>query len=103
MTNVGYRLLRCTARVEPAGTPWVRLRPEHNGRPFSTIDQTDLPIELDLPETIDRPFDVADRDREQWRDTSAIAVRIERPAEQVVVPESAAGASVSGFRSWDNI
>jgi len=94
VTNVGYRLLRCTARVEPAGTPWVRLRPEHNGRPFSTIDQTDLSIELDLPETIDRPLS-SQIVIESNGGTKRIAVRIERPAEQVVVPEPAVGASVS--------
>jgi FHA domain len=93
VTNVGYRLLRCTARVEPAGTPWVRLRPEHNGRPFSTIDQTDLPIELDLPETIDRPL-ISQIVIESNGGTKRIAVRIERPAEQVVVPESATRASI---------
>ena len=54
---MGYRLLRSTARIEPAGTRWLRLRPEHDGRPFATIDQTDVPIELELPETIDRPLE----------------------------------------------
>jgi hypothetical protein len=94
VTNVGYRLLRCTARVEPTGTPWVRLHPEHNGRPFSTIDQTDLPIELDLPETIDRPL-MSQIVIESNGGTKRIAVRIERPAERVGFPESAAGASAS--------
>jgi hypothetical protein len=102
VTNVGYRLLRCTARVEPAGTAWVRLRPEHNGRPFSTIDQTDLPIELDLPETIDRPL-MSQIVIESNGGTKRIAVRIERPVEQVVVPESAVGASVSAIPQFGQL
>jgi hypothetical protein len=59
VTNVGYRLLRSTVRVEPAGSHWLRLPAESNGRPFATIDQTDLTIELDLPETLGRPLDAA--------------------------------------------
>ena len=88
ITNVGYRLMRCTARVEPPGTRWVRLRPEHDGRPFSTIDQTDLPVELELPESIDRPL-IAQIVIEGNGGTRRIGVRIERPAEQVVDPDSA--------------
>jgi hypothetical protein len=77
ITNVGYRLLRSTARVEPAGTRWLRLRPEHDGRPFATIDQTDLPIELELPETIDRPLEAFIL-IESNGGTRRIAVRIEQ-------------------------
>ena len=79
ITNVGYRLLRSTARIEPPATRWVRLRPEHDGRPFNTIDQTDLPVELELPETIDRPL-VAQIVIESNGGTRRIGVRIERPA-----------------------
>jgi FHA domain len=92
ITNVGYRLLRCSARVEPPGTRWVRLRPEYDGRPFQTIDQTDLPVELELPETIDRPL-VAQVVIESNGGTRRVGVRIERPAEQVVIPESGGGAA----------
>jgi hypothetical protein len=98
ITNVGYRLLRSTARVEPAGTRWLRLRPEHDGRPFATIDQTDLPIELELPETIDRPLE-AFVVIESNGGTRRIAVRIERPVEQAVITETA-GAGFSSVPVW---
>ena len=98
ITNVGYRLLRCKARVEPPGTRWARLRPEHDGRPFQTIDQTDLPVELELPETIDRPL-VAQIVIESNGGTRRIGVRIERPAEQVIIPEYA-GATSSTSPLW---
>jgi hypothetical protein len=98
ITNVGYRLLRLTARVEPAGTLWLRLRPEHDGRPFSTIDQTDLPIELELPETIDRPLE-AFIVIESNGGTRRIAVRIERPVDQTVIVETA-GSGFSSVPVW---
>ena len=98
ITNVGYRLLRSTARVEPAGTRWLRLQPEHDGRPFSTIDQTDLPIELELPERIDRPLE-AFVVIESNGGTRRIAVRIERPVEQAAVVETG-GLGLSYDSVW---
>lgn len=50
ITNVGYRLLRSTARVEPAGCRWVRILPPYDGRSFVTIEETELPIEVEVPE-----------------------------------------------------
>ncbi len=41
--------------------------PGKTARPFQTIDQTEIPVELELPETIDRMLARADRDREQRR------------------------------------
>jgi hypothetical protein len=97
ITNVGYRLLRCTARVEPAGTTWIHLRPEHNGVPFQTIDQTELPIELELPERIDRPLRALVV-LESNGGSRRVEVRIERPDHQVLSPET--GAPVSEFPAW---
>src|SRR5207248_9867838 len=78
VSNVGYRLLRCTARVEPAGTSWIRLHPEHDGHPFFTIEQTDLPIELEIPEVLDRPLCAAIV-LDSNGGTRRVGVRIERP------------------------
>ena len=88
ITNVGYRLLRCSARVDPPATEWLRLRPEFDGRPFQTIDQTDLPVELELPETIDRPL-IAQIVIEGNGGTRRVGVRVERPGEQIVIGGSA--------------
>jgi len=99
VTNVGYRLLKCTARVEPPGTPWVHLRPEHDGRPFQTIEQTELPIELEVPETIDRPIRALIV-IESNGGTRRVEVRIERPGEQVVIPGAGGGAAVSEVPEW---
>jgi hypothetical protein len=98
ITNVGYRLLRCQARVEPPGTRWVRIRPEHDGQPFATIDQTDVPIEVEIPETFDRPLGAAIV-IDSNGGTRRVTVRIERPADEGMIPD-AAGAASSAFPLW---
>ncbi len=50
VSNVGYRLLRATARVEPPETPWLRLPPEFDGRPFAVVEGTDVSIEVHPPD-----------------------------------------------------
>jgi hypothetical protein len=99
ITNVGYRLLKCTARIEPSGTSWIRLCPEHDGRPFDTIEQTDLHIELVIPELLDRPLAAAVV-LDGNGGTRRIGVRIERPAEPPPLPESVAGPAVSPLPIW---
>jgi hypothetical protein len=59
VTNVGYRLLRSTVRIEPISARWLRVGAEFPSGPFSTVDQTDLPVELDLPETLEQRLDAA--------------------------------------------
>ena len=49
-----FGCLRSTVRIEPADARWVKLLAGQDGRPFQTIDQTEIPVELELPETIDR-------------------------------------------------
>ena len=54
ITNVGFRLLRSSVRVEPqVDSRWVKLLSGADGLPFQTIDQTEIPVEVELPETID--------------------------------------------------
>lgn len=50
ITNVGYRLLRSTLRVEPVGSKSIQVAAEFTARPFLTIDHTDIPVEIELPE-----------------------------------------------------
>jgi FHA domain len=97
ITNVGYRLLKCTARVEPPGTRWLRLRPEHDRRQLPTIDESDLPVEVELPDSLDRPLQAAIV-IESNGGTRRISVRIERPSDEVVIP--AAGATGRTVPMW---
>jgi len=99
VTNVGYRLLKCTARVEPPLTTWIRLRPEHDGQPFQTIEQTELPIELELPETIDRPLRALIV-IESNGGSRRVEVRIERPGEPFEFSGAGAGAAGSAIPAW---
>ncbi len=50
IANVGYRLLKSQARVEPAANVVFHIAPEFSAHPFLTIDQTDLPVEIEVPE-----------------------------------------------------
>jgi hypothetical protein len=50
ITNVGYRLLRTSVRVEPAGGTRIAVPAEFSSKPFATIEHTDLPIEIDVPD-----------------------------------------------------
>jgi len=59
VTNIGYRLLRATARVEPAGTPWLALPPEFAGHPFVVVEGTDLPLVIAPPDRLDGPLSAA--------------------------------------------
>lgn len=88
ITNVGYRLLRWSARIDPPATKWLRLRPDQDGRPCQTIDQTDLPIELEFPETIDGPL-IAQVVIESNGGMRRVGVRVERAGEPIVIPGSA--------------
>lgn len=50
VNNVGYRPLRALARVMPEGSSQLRIPPEFSARHFTTIEKTELPVEIALPE-----------------------------------------------------
>jgi len=50
ISNVGYRLLRSTVRVESTGPGRARLLGGGEDGSFATIDETDVELEIDLPE-----------------------------------------------------
>lgn len=56
VANIGYRLLRGTARIEPVGTPWLAVGPEFAGKPFVTAEGIDLPIDVASPESLAGPL-----------------------------------------------
>jgi hypothetical protein len=106
ITNLGYRLLRYTARVEPAGTSWIRFGPAHESRPIFPTEQTELPLELEIPDRLDRPLTAAIV-LESNGGTRRLGVLIERAAQPVVPPEPAVmrpavpqGADQRKRREW---
>jgi hypothetical protein len=82
ITNTGYRLLRTTIRVEPP-SPWIRLGPEFTARAFSTAEQTEVPFELQVPETLAGRLEAA-LVVESNGGTRRVSVSIEPPAKSEV-------------------
>jgi hypothetical protein len=54
LTNTGYRLLRSTLRIEPAGTSWLRFTGDVSSR-VTTVDSTEVSLTVEIPETLDSP------------------------------------------------
>ncbi len=50
VTNTGVRLLRLSARIEPAASPSAKLGPEFPTGRFSTVETTEIPIDVLLPD-----------------------------------------------------
>jgi hypothetical protein len=93
VTNVGYRLLRSTVRIEPVSAQWLRISAPSNGEPFSTVDQTDLTIELDLPESLGAPLEAAIL-IDSNGGTRRIPVRVEKAQASVIPAGSEAVAAI---------
>jgi hypothetical protein len=85
VTNIGYRLLHGTARAEPAATPWLRVGPNHAGQTFSAVEQTDLKLEIKIPETWTQPLTAAVI-IESNGGTRSIPVKVEQ-AERIIEPD----------------
>ena len=99
ITNVGYRLLRSRARVEGKEKTRIRIPAEFQDHSFLTVDQTDLPVEIDLPEdlSVTSPGAVV---VESNGGTKRIEIKIERPARANQVPEFGAEFARSDSAAW---
>jgi hypothetical protein len=89
IANVGFRLLRGVARVEPAGTSWLKLGAPYDGRPFDTVDGTELPVEVVVPEVMNGPL-AAEIVVESNGGMRRIAVRIGPPEPTPSMPVAVA-------------
>jgi hypothetical protein len=101
VTNVGYRLLRSSVRVEPADTAWLKLAPEFARGPFTTIEQTEVAFDVELPDSLDRPRSAAiviDGNG----GTRRVEVRVER-ATAVGEPAEPSGRPVARYDVWSAI
>jgi pSer/pThr/pTyr-binding forkhead associated (FHA) protein len=56
VTNTGYRLLRSTIRVEPADVKWLEISARYLGQPFTTAEETEIPLEVLVPESVGEPL-----------------------------------------------
>ena len=106
VANVGHRLLRSTARVEPPGLAWLAIPPEFAGKPFTTVDGTDLPVDLTIPETLTEPLK-AELVIEGNGGSKRVEVVLEaRPAstEELAseAPAPASGATLAELIGWQS-
>ncbi|MBX6314424.1 MAG: hypothetical protein IRY99_16145, partial [Isosphaeraceae bacterium] len=99
VANAGHRLLRWSARIEPAGTPWLALAPEFAGKTIPTVEEADLPIDVMIPDRLDRPLSAA-LVIESNGGTQRVAVSLEPSAPADVIPEAAAPAPVRAGWGW---
>jgi hypothetical protein len=99
ITNVGYRLLRSRARVESEQKARIRIPAEFRDQSFLTVDQTDLPVEIDLPEdlSVTSPGAIV---VESNGGTKRIEVKIERPTRAIQVPDFDAEFVRSDLMAW---
>lgn len=91
VANVGHRLLRSTARVEPPSTSWLKIAPEFQGKPFVTVEETELALEIAIPETLPSPLK-AEVVIEGNGGSKRVAVTLEAKTARADFPESAAEA-----------
>jgi hypothetical protein len=89
IANTGYRLLRSSVRVEPASAGWVKITGEAARGPVVTVDQTDLTLEIHVPETFDTP-PRATIVLDSNGGTRRVEVQLERPVATEVIPEGTA-------------
>ena len=109
VTSTGYRLLRSTARVETPGAGWVRLAPAFSA-PFTTTEQTEIPVEVDIPETVNSPL-TASLVIESNGGTRRVEVRVEPATKVEPFPEPVAAIArgpglrerLAGLSTWARI
>lgn len=93
ITNTGHRLLRTSARIEPAQTPWLKIGRAFAAGPFTTVEGTDLPIEVAIPIVVTAPMS-ADVVLESNGGTKRVTVRLEPTAKHESIPSGVAAAPI---------
>ncbi|MGC8643451.1 MAG: FHA domain-containing protein, partial [Isosphaeraceae bacterium] len=103
ITNVGYRLLKGSVRVESPRAGRIRVMASSEGDSFVSIDQTELLIEFELGDDVLRfPSGSALGAViiESNGGTKRVEVRLERPSAPQLVPEPGPGTSPIDLNAW---
>jgi hypothetical protein len=87
ISNAGYRLLTTTARIEPAGTPWLSLAEPHRSGPFTTVERTELGLDVTIPDRLDGPRSAAVV-LESNGGTRRVSITVEPPRATEAAPEA---------------
>jgi hypothetical protein len=93
VANTGYRLLRTDVRVEPASATWIKLPASLARGPLVTVDHSNVPIQVHVPEGFDVPLAALIFDSNGG--TRRVEVRLERPAASWVVPDAVEGSAAT--------
>lgn len=103
ITNVGYRLLRGTVRVESPVPGRIRIVGGSGAASFVAIDQTELQVEVELgdggagsPSGATLGAVVIDGNG----GTKRVEVRLERPERPRLIPDATTGAPPIDLRTW---
>ncbi|WP_143206705.1 hypothetical protein [Singulisphaera sp. GP187] len=86
ITNTGYRLLRSKLSVEPSAAAWIRLSSAFAGTPVVTVDRTEVPLEIVIPENLAAPK-LGTVVIESNGGTRRVTVRLERLPAPESIPE----------------
>ncbi|WP_152050637.1 FHA domain-containing protein [Tautonia marina] len=84
VSNIGFRLLRSTLKVEPEGLEWLTITPEFD-REFTTIDETEVSFTIVTPDPFPGRLD-ASIGVESNGGMARVAVVVESPSPRVTEP-----------------
>lgn len=86
ITNTGYRLLRSTLSVDPSAAAWIKLSSTFTGRSLITVDRTEVPLDIQIPEQLAAPK-LGTIVIESNGGTRRVTVRLERLPAPESIPE----------------
>lgn len=86
ITNTGYRLLRSRVQIDPDSAAWIRLPAPFAGTSFVTVDRTEVPLEIRIPENLAAP-QTGTVIVESNGGTRRVTVRLERLPAPESIPE----------------
>ena len=99
VANLGVRLLRCTARVEPEDSPWLRLAPEFADIPFAAVAAIDLGFDVAVPDGLRAPLSAEVVVEGNGGTARVIVVVDPRGRPGMVDPEPSPAAGAGGLRA----
>ena len=103
ITNVGYRLLRGSVRIESQGRGQIRVAASSGADSFVTIDQTELSIEIEPGDAVAKTSSGTSLGAviiDSNGGTKRVEVRLERSAQPQLIPAATAGSNSIDLHAW---
>ena len=103
VTNIGYRLLRSTVKVDPGSSSWIEVGPEVAKAPFFTVERSEIPLRIRIPDSFGTALSGAIV-VESNGGIKRVEIRVERAVAADAIPDApSAGPAVSGRDLFDLI